>query len=163
MCVLTSEESKPGNGDQELRAELSRTERDLSSRIDPGRRALVIGVITLVLVLSSVLPWIGVASGWQVLTGQTDPALHVTLLPRLFAINSTIAGVLLSALALTTRRWAMAWVAAMACTVVTFEGLIAIWSRQTVPQAGPSIGLVLAVLCMIVLAIQWLRIVWSRP
>lgn len=149
--------------DREFRAELSRAEREMSSRIDPGRRALVISAVMLVLVLSAVLPWIGSASGWEVLTGQADPALNISLLPRLFSINSTIAGVLLSALALTTRRWALAWVAAMACTIVSFEGLVAIWSRQTVPQAGPSFGLVLAVLSMAVLAFQWLRIAWSRP
>ena len=147
---------------REFRAELSRTERELRSRIDPGRRAVVIATIMLVLVLSSVLPWIDGANGWLILTGQADPALHVGLLPRLFSINSTIAGLLLSAIALTTRRWALAFVAAMGCTIVSFEGLVAIWSRQTVPQAGPSFGLVLAVISMFVLAIQWLRIAWSR-
>ncbi len=156
-------EQDPSRADREFRAELSRTEREIGSRIDPGRRAVVIAAVTLVLVVSSVLPWIGGASGWEIMTGQADPALNVGLLPRLFSINSGIAGILLSALALTTRRWALAWVAAMACTLVSFEGLVAIWSRQTVPQAGPSIGLVLAVLSMVVLAVQWLRIAWSRP
>ena len=101
----------------------------------------------------------GDATGWQVLTGEADPALNVGLLPWLFAVNSSVAGILLGALALATRRWAMAWVAAMACVVVSFEGLVAIWSRQTAPQGGPAIGLVLAVISMFVLAVQWLRIV----
>lgn len=146
----------------EFRRELSKAERDVLRKIDPGARALFIGSTIVVLVLCWVLPWIGGASGWQVLVGGADPALDVGVLPRLFAVNSTIAGVLLGALALATRRWAVAWVAAMACVVVSFEGVIAIWSRQTAPQAGPSLGLVLAVICVFALAIQWLRIVWSR-
>ncbi|PRW65029.1 hypothetical protein CEP50_00365 [Actinopolyspora mortivallis] len=134
--------------------------------IDPGGRALVIVGVMLVLVLTAVLPWIGGASGWQVIAGQADPVLEVGLLPRLFSINATVAGVLLGALTLATRRWPVAWITAMACSVVTVEGVIAIWSRQTVPPGqpgGPSFGLVLAVVAMAVLAVQWLRIVWSRP
>ncbi|WP_425565119.1 hypothetical protein [Saccharopolyspora taberi] len=149
MCVLSEQEqAKEG--------------RALFGRVDPGARAVVIAGVILVLVLTSVLPWVGDAAGWQVLTGQADPALHVGLLPRLFSINSTIVGVAIGALALATRRWAIAWVAALAGVVVSFEGVIAIWSRQTVPNAGPGIGLLLAVLCMVVLAVQWLKVVWSR-
>ncbi|MDR7303130.1 Rv2732c family membrane protein [Haloactinomyces albus] len=149
--------------EREFRAQLSRTERDLGRSIDPGQRALVITGVMLVLVLCSLLPWIGGASGWQVLVDRVDPAMNVGLLPRLFSINAGIAGILLSALALTTRRWAASFVAAFACSVVALEGLIAIWARQTVPQAGPAVGLVIAVICMFVLAGQWLRIAWSRP
>lgn len=156
-----SETSRPG--DPGFSASLARSERDIARGIDPGARALVIVGVMLVLVLTSVLPWVGSASGWQVLAGRADPELEISLLPRLFSINATIAGVLLGALALVTRRWALAWLAAMTCSVVTVEGVIAIWSRQTVPQAGPSIGLVLAVISMAVLAAQWLRIAWSRP
>lgn len=148
--------------DPAFREQLSKSERDLLRKIDPGARALVISGLMLVLVLSSILPWVGDASGWQILVGQADPSLDVGFLPRLFVINSTVVGVLIGALALATRRWAVAWVAAMASVIVSFEGVIAIWSRQTTPQAGPSFGLVLAVLCIVVLTAQWLRIVWSR-
>ena len=100
--------------------------------------------------------------GLQDLAIDKDDKIVGVTRDGLFSINSTIAGLLLSAIALTTRRWALAFVAAMGCTIVSFEGLVAIWSRQTVPQAGPSFGLVLAVISMFVLAIQWLRIAWSR-
>lgn len=149
--------------EREFRAQLSESERDLSRRIDPGPRALVIVGVMLVLALCSLLPWIGGASGWQILVGRADPALRVDMLPWLFSVNSGIAGILLSTLALTSRRWAMSFLAAMACSVVALEGIIAIWSRQTIPEAGPSVGLVLAVISMFVLAGQWLRIAWSRP
>lgn len=145
-----------------INARLSKTERDILRRIDPGAQALIIATITLVLITCWILPWIGSASGWQILTNKADPALNISILPRLFSFNSTLAGVLLSSLALTTRRWAVAWVAAMACALVSVEGVIAIWSRQTVAQAGPSVGLVLAEVCVFVLAVLWLRVVWSR-
>nr|WP_235877729.1 hypothetical protein [Saccharopolyspora karakumensis] len=131
-------------------------------RFDPGVKALVIATVMLALVVSSLLPWVGASPGWEVLTGQADPSLKVGLLPRLFAINSAIVGLGFGALALITRRWGAAFLAGVAGLVVTFEGVIAIWSRQTSGQAGPGLGLVLAVVCMAVLAIQWMRIVWSR-
>ncbi|MEV4732123.1 hypothetical protein [Saccharopolyspora sp. NPDC049426] len=131
-------------------------------RFDPGAKALVIATVMLVLVVSTLLPWVGGSPGWEVLTGQADPSLNVGLLPRLFAINSAIVGLGFGALALITRRWGAAFLAGVAGLVVTFEGMIAIWSRQTSGQAGPGLGLVLAVICMAVLAIQWMRIVWSR-
>ncbi|MFI0466439.1 MULTISPECIES: Rv2732c family membrane protein [Saccharopolyspora] len=157
MCVL----SKPEGAD-ESRHEPTKSEREVLRRIDPGSRALVIASVMLVLVLCSLLPWAGGAAGWQVLMGQTDPALKVGLLPRLFAINSTIVGIGLGALALITRRWIVAFLAGLAGVVVTFEGVIAIWSRQTSGVESPSIGLLLAVACMAILAVQWMRIVWSR-
>lgn len=147
---------------REYRQRLSEDERESLRRIDPGMRALVIAGVMLVLVASSLMPWIGGAVGWQVLAGQADPKLDVGLLPRLFAVNSSIVGLLLGALALATRRWALAFLAAVTSVVVSFEGMVAIWSRQTAPFGGPSFGLVLAVICMVVLAVQWLRIAWSR-
>ncbi|WP_243789173.1 hypothetical protein [Saccharopolyspora gloriosae] len=164
--VQRAESSDPANGTDQDRADrrqLSKAERDLLRRIDPGSTAVTIAAVILVLIVSSLLPWIGDATGLQILLGQADPSLDVGLLPRLFALNATIVGVLIGALALTTRRWAIAWVAGMAAIIVSFEGMIAIWSRQTVPTGGPSWGLVLAALCMVVLAVQWLRVVLTRP
>ncbi|WP_233576375.1 Rv2732c family membrane protein [Saccharopolyspora rhizosphaerae] len=138
------------------------TRGEARRRFDPGAKALVIATVMLALVVSALLPWSGGSPGWEVLTGQSDPALKVGLLPRLFAINSTIVGLGFGALALISRRWGAAFLAGVAGMVVSFEGMIAIWSRQTSGTAGPGLGLVLAVVCMVVLAVQWMRIVWSR-
>ncbi|MER7012932.1 hypothetical protein ABT324_16055 [Saccharopolyspora sp. NPDC000359] len=143
-------------------ARSQRPQRALLSRIDPGARALVIASVMLVLVLSSLLPWAGDAAGWQVLTGQADPALKIGLLPWLFAVNSTVIGLGVGALALITRRWVFAFVAAMAGLVVSFEGMIAIWSRQTSGQHGPALGLILAAACMVTLAVLWMKVIWTR-
>lgn len=163
--VQRTEPSDTGGTDQDRadRQSLSKAERDLLRRIDPGSTAVTIAAVILVLIVSSLLPWIGDSTGLEILLGQADPALDVGLLPRLFALNATIVGVLIGALALTTRRWAIAWVAGMAAIIVSFEGMIAIWSRQTAPIGGPSWGLVLAALCMVVLAVQWIRVVLTRP
>ncbi|MBQ0923222.1 Rv2732c family membrane protein [Saccharopolyspora endophytica] len=149
MCVLSEEQDVKSRG-------------EVLRRFDPGAKALVIATVMLALVVSSLLPWAGGSPGYEVLTGHADPSLKVGLLPRLFAINSAIVGLGFGALALITRRWGAAFLAGVAGLVVTFEGMIAIWSRQTSGQAGPGVGLVLAVICMAVLAIQWMRIVWSR-
>ncbi|MGW1678655.1 Rv2732c family membrane protein [Saccharopolyspora sp. NPDC002376] len=136
--------------------------RDLLRRIDPGARALVIASVMLVLVVSSLLPWAGDAAGWQVLTGQADPELKIGLLPWLFAVNSTVVGLGFGSLALITRRWVFAFAAGLAGAVVTFEGMIAIWSRQTSGQHGPAIGLILAMVCMAVLTVQWIKTIWTQ-
>lgn len=150
------------SGDEDFRAELSATERELGRTFDPGTRGVIIPAVMLLLACCLLLPWVGSASGWEILVGRSDEGLDVGLLPRLFALNAAIAGLVLSALALVTRRWAMAFLAAFGCTIVAFEGMIAIWSRQTVPEAGPSFGLLIAVVAMLVLMVQWLKIAWSR-
>lgn len=144
------------------RRPLTSSEREGLRRVDPGKRAVVIAAAMFVLVVSALLPWVGSAVGWQVLTGQADPALEVGLLPRLFAINAVVVGIGLSTLALVTRRWVLVFLAALPGAVVTFEGLIAIWSRQTSESAGPGIGLLIAVVCMLVLSVQWIRTAWSQ-
>ncbi|MFD0919797.1 hypothetical protein ACFQ16_08580 [Saccharopolyspora rosea] len=156
------EQEMPQAVDPHATRPLSKAEKEVLRRIDPGSRALVIAAVMLVLVLCSLLPWVGDAAGWQVLTGTADPSLNVGLLPQLFAINSTVVGIGLGVLSLMTRRWGVAFLAAVGGVVVTFEGMVAIWSRQTSGITGPSFGLVLAVVCMAVLAVQWMRVVWTR-
>lgn len=150
-----------------LRAELDQVERRVISAIDPGVRALVIAVGALVLLLAAVLPWVESAPGWDVLLGAAEPGQHVGVLPRLFAGASLLGGVLLSALTLVLRRWGLAWVCALVCSVATVLGVLAVWTQQTseghVPGPGPGAGLVVALLAQAVIAVQWLRIAWSRP
>ena len=103
-----------------LRAEIDAVERLALRRVDLGVRAAVIAAAIMVLLLATSLPWVGGASGWEVLRGSTDPADQVGLLPRLFAAAALGLGVGLSALALLTRRWAWSgparWAAPIACS-----------------------------------------------
>ena len=88
----------------------------------------------------------------------------VALPSRVFAWLVLVFSVGFSMLALTTRRWALAWVALAGSTVASFLGLLAVWSRQTAPEPhpGPGIGLIVAWITVIVLTINWARAVWAR-
>ncbi len=145
-----------------LRAEIDAVERSALRQVDPGGRAVVISVAIMVLLLAVTLPWVGQASGWDVLSGAANPVDRVGLLPRMFGGVALGLGVGLSVLALVTRRWGLVWASALGCTYCVLDGVWAIWSRQTVHGPGPGIGLVLAVLALAVLAVQWLRLALSR-
>lgn len=145
-----------------LRAEIDAVERSMLRRIDPGLRAAVIAGAIMVLLLAITLPWVGDASGWDVLGGSSNPLERVGLFPRMFAGIALAVGVGLSMLTLLTRRWGLAWASALGCTYCMLDGVWAIWSRQTAHGSGPGIGLVLAALAMAVLAAQWLRLAVSR-
>jgi hypothetical protein len=145
-----------------LRAEIDAVERSTLRQVDPGGRAVVISAAIMVLLLAVTLPWVGQASGWDVLSGAANPVDRVGLLPRMFGGVALGLGVGLSVLALVTRRWGLVWASALGCTYCVLDGVWAIWSRQTVHGPGPGIGLVLAVLAITVLAVQWLRLALSR-
>ena len=145
----------------ELDAELSGVPRAAERRVDPGPLAVGVSGGVLLLVVGLVLPWTGSVPGWEVLAGGA----WVGALPRLFAFVTVGIGVLGSALALTLRWWALAWVCAVGSGIGTVLGVLAVWSRQTgVPQGGtgPAIGLVLAVLGTVLLVACWARIAGRR-
>lgn len=144
-----------------LDAQLADVERRVERRIDPGGTALGVSVGVLALIGSLLLTWSGPAQGWEVLAGVES----FGLLPRLFAVTAVGFGIVGSALALATRWWALAWVCAVGCGFSVVDGVWAIWSRQVaVPSggAGPGVGLVLAVLAVLVLAVCWVRIALRR-
>lgn len=145
-----------------LRDEIDSVERTALRTVDPGAHAVVIAAAVMLLLIAALLPWIGGSSGWEVLRGTTEPALDVGLLPRLFAAVAIGFGVVLSLLTLLTRRWGLVWVSALGCAYCVVDGIWAIWSRQTTDGPGPGVGMVLAVLAVVVLASQWLRLAWSR-
>lgn len=173
-----SPDSPPDPDIAALRAEIDRVERDVVSHVEPGRWAMVIAVAVFVLLVAQLLPWVGSNSGWEVLLGQVSGVPRVGLLPRLFAVSSLTFGVLFSAITLFTRRWGLAWLCALGSAFSVVHGLWAVWSRQTAVDStvstvstvgadgaalGPGPGMVLALLVMIVLAVQWLRLAFSRP
>ncbi|MBW8710561.1 MAG: hypothetical protein JF631_05660, partial [Mycobacterium sp.] len=137
----------------------------VAREIDPGARALVIAIAVFVLLLSFVLPHTGDTKGWDVLVGD-DAAIRngIALPSRVFCWLAIVFGVGFSMLALLTRRWGLAWIALAGSTVASFTGLLAVWSRQTAPahHPGPGIGLIIAWLTVIVLAVTWARAVWAR-
>lgn len=100
-------------------------------------------VVVLLLLLSFALPHTGSANAWDVLVHDEDAVAESVALPsRIFVWLTLVFAVGFSALALVTQRWALAWVALYGSGVATVLGILAIWSRQTVPVgltgAGPG-------------------------
>ena len=142
-------------------AELAGAHRTVERRIDPGPTALGVTIGVLLVVVSLVLPWTGDVQGWSVLAG-TD---WIGPLPRLFSFIALGVGVVLSTLTLSLRWWFLAWACAAGSGISVITGVWAIWSRQTgVLQGGtgPGIGLVVAELAVVVLAVSWVRIAGRR-
>ncbi|MGW5052522.1 Rv2732c family membrane protein [Actinokineospora sp. NPDC004072] len=152
--------------DDALRAEVDEVERRASRRVELGGRAVVLAVAVFALMVGYLLPWMGSAPGWEVLLGAGDAAGKAGMVPRLFAATSLLFGVLASALALTTRLWALTWVCALGGWFASVDGLLAIWTRQSsagLNSPGPGIGLVISEVAMVVLATLWFKTAWSRP
>lgn len=162
--------NEPDNGEPDrerydvagLREEIDEVERSAARMIEPGTRGFVIAVLVFLLMITQLLPWVAGSAGWEVLIYGEDGAI-----PRLFAATSVGFGIGASALALITRRWWLAWACALGSCVASVDGMLAIWSQQSSgasgqPGAGPGIGMILALIVVIVLAVNWLRIAWSR-
>jgi hypothetical protein len=148
-----------------LRTEIDAAERRVAREIDPGARALVVAILVFVLVGSFILPHTGAVRGWDVLFSSHGAGAAAVALPsRVFAWLALVFGVGFSMLALTTRRWALAWVALAGSAIASAAGLLAVWSRQTVAAGhpGPGVGLIIAWITVILLTFHWARVVWSR-
>lgn len=135
--------------------------RKVSRTVELGRRGFVISVLVFVLIVGQILPWVGDHVGWQVLLGQGGAV------PQLFAVTSTVIGVLCSVLALSTRRWWLTWVCAIGGWFASVDGLLAVWSQQSsgannAVGGGPGIGMIIALIAMILLAGNWMRTAFSR-
>jgi hypothetical protein len=148
-----------------LRDEIDEVERKAIRTVDLGSRAIVISAAVMVLLVGLLLPWLPSgrgdwANGWQVLLGQVEGRAGVV--PRLFAGTAAGFGVLASMIALITRRWGMTWICALGGWFASVDGVLAIWSRQST-EGSPGIGLIIAEVAMVVIAVCWFRTAWSRP
>lgn len=159
----------PGDSDpiESYRKDFDAAERKVAGEIDPGARAMVVAILVLVLLVSLILPHTGGANGWEVLVdGDAARAEAVKGPSRVFVGFVVLFGVIMSMLALVTRRWVLAWAALAGSAISVVLGMLSIWARQTLPTAadlaGPGIGLILGWLAVIVLTFHWLKVVWSR-
>jgi hypothetical protein len=131
-------------------------------RIDPGATAVALAVAVLLVLLGHALPWIGPASGWNVLFGRAGA---VGVLPSVFSVTSLLFGVVGCATGLVTRLWVVGWASAFGCGFSVVTGVWAVWSRQTAGSGapGPGPGLLLVLVAMVLMAAMWVRLAWSRP
>ncbi|MCP9273110.1 hypothetical protein NM203_13040 [Mycolicibacterium sp. CAU 1645] len=149
----------------EFKGDLDAVERRMAREIDPGARALVVSILVFVVLVSFLLPHTGSARGLDVLVGSDAAVREAIALPsRVFAWLLLVFSIGFSMLALITRRWGLAWVALAGSAVACFIGMLAVWSRQTVAAGypGPSYGLIIAWIAVILLTFHWARVVWSR-
>lgn len=148
-----------------LRTEIEAAERRVARGFDPGPRGFVVAILIFVLLGSFILPHTGAVRGWDVLFSSHGAGAAAVALPsRVFGWLTLVFGVGFSMLALVTRRWALAWIALAGSSLAGAAGLLAIWSRQTVPAGhpGPGVGLIVAWITVLALTFQWARVVWSR-
>ncbi|MBA0125685.1 hypothetical protein H0B56_09055 [Haloechinothrix sp. YIM 98757] len=156
-------EPRDGDPDEvaELREEIEQVERSAARTVELGRRGFGIAVLVFVLIVAVLLPWVDGDPGWRALAGESG------IVPRLFATTTVVFGIVISALTLVVRRWWMAWVCAIGGWVMFVDGLLAIWSQQStaapgVAGNGPGVGMVLALITAVILAINWMRVAGSR-
>lgn len=142
-----------------LRDEMDEVGRRASRTVELGGRAVVIAVSVFVLIVGLVLPWMNGASGLEVLIGVESG--KASMVPRLFAATAVLFGVLTSAATLITRRWVLAWAGAAGGWFASVDGMLAIWSRQS-SDSAPGIGMIIAVVAMVAIAVQWFRTAASR-
>ncbi|MQY25332.1 Rv2732c family membrane protein [Nocardia aurantia] len=153
---------------EQFRGDLEAVERKIAGEIDPGSRAMVVAGAVFVLLLSLILPHAGQTRGLDILlSDHVAAADHIGLPSRVFQWFVLVFGIGFSALALVTRRWALAWVAVAGSAVGSVFGVLSIWHRQTpgignYHGAGPGIGLILGTIAIIVLTFHWIRVVWAR-
>jgi hypothetical protein len=144
-----------------LREEIDGVGRSAARRFDPGAGALTIAIAALAILVSLILPWVDGVQGLGILSGRGKG------LPEVFAYAAVVVGVLLPALTLTVRRWALAWICALASFATSVAGVLSIWTTQTTtghhPGPGPGFGLILAVIAVVVLLVKWLKLAASRP
>lgn len=147
------------------RSEIEAAERRVAREIEPGARALVVAILVFVLLGSFILPHTGSVRGWDVLFNSHGAGSAAVGLPsQVFTWLALVFSVGFSMLALLTRRWAVAWVALAGSALASATGMLAVWSRQTVPAGhpGPGIGLFVSWITVILLTFHWARVVWQR-
>ncbi|WP_020657785.1 membrane protein [Amycolatopsis benzoatilytica] len=156
-----SEPGTPAEVERQLGEEIDSVGRVWSRTIELGRRGFTISVLIFVLLIMQLLPWAEGRAGWETLAG------HAGGVPQLFAATSTGIGVFVGAVALVSRRWWIAWCAALGGWFASVDGLLAIWSQQSAHASGavgggPGIGMIVAWIATIVLATMWMRTAFSR-
>ncbi|QMU19521.1 hypothetical protein [Gordonia rubripertincta] len=154
---------------KEYEQDLRKAERKVAGEIDPGARAVVVAIAVLLAMVSLVLPHTGSVTGLEVLSfAPAAAAERVTIVSKIFVYLVAIFGIVISMLALLTRRWILAWIALCGCAIACVAGMLAWWSRNTPgvggvePPSGVGIGLVLGWVSVFVLTFHWSRVVWAR-
>ncbi|QBJ95255.1 hypothetical protein ERC79_04265 [Rhodococcus sp. ABRD24] len=146
-----------------LRRELSAIEERVAREVDPRGRGPVIGCAVMILVVALAAPQVDGLRAWQLLAGGHH---EVAALSRLFTWFVVVFGIGVSAIAVLSRRWVVAWVAMAGVTVGSALGLLAYWSQHSVRSGAHTgsigYGLLVEWAAMAVLAVLWIPVVAGR-
>lgn len=145
-------------------AALAQAEKTAASTVDMGARRWVLAAAAALYLVAMMLPFVGDASGWQVLaaTGAAKDA-QTAITEYVFAWISLIGVGILTTLAVVTQRFAITVPAWMVTTVSLVFSVLGIWLRNSSGlgiSRGP--GYYLAILCVVAVVFTTFPLMLSR-
>lgn len=145
-------------------AALAQAEKTAASTVDMGAKRWVLAAAAVFYLVAMSLPFVGDASGWQVLaaTGAAKEA-QTAITEYVFAWISLIGIGILTTLAVVTQRFAITVPAWMVTTVSLVFSVLGIWLRNSSGlgiSRGP--GYYLAMLCVVVVVFTTFPLILSR-
>lgn len=145
-------------------AALAQAEKTAASTVDMGAKRWVLAAAAALYLVAMVLPFVGDASGWQVLaaTGAAKEA-QTAITEYVFAWISLIGIGILTTLAVVTQRFAITVPAWMVTTVSLVFSVLGIWLRNSSGlgiSRGP--GYYLAILCVVAVVFTTFPLILSR-
>lgn len=145
-------------------AALAQAEKTAASTVDMGARRWVLAAAAALYLVAMVLPFVGDASGWQVLaaTGAAKDA-QTAITEYVFAWISLIGVGILTTLAVVTQRFAITVPAWMVTTVSLVFSVLGVWLRNSSGlgiSRGP--GYYLAILCVVAVVFTTFPLMLSR-
>ena len=145
-------------------AALAHAEKIAASTVDMGAKRWVLAAAAALYLVAIVLPFVGDASGWQVLAAASAAKDAQTAITEyVFAWISFIGVGILTTLAVVTQRFAITVPAWMVTTVSLVFSVLGIWLRNSSGlgiSRGP--GYYLAILCVIAVVFTTFPLILSR-
>lgn len=156
---------------EEAKLESRETDAFWAGRVEVGRPFLVALVLIVLLAGVQLLPHSEGVSGLDVLFWtQAAQGQEMSLPSRVFVTLFSVGAIVFGAVTIFTQRWWAAGIAWCASCVSAVYGVLAIWLRQDGrgpnPDfqnfGGPGIGLYLSEILVIVLAVTFSILLWSK-
>lgn len=145
-------------------AALAQAEKTAASTVDMGARRWVLAAAAALYLVAMMLPFVGDASGWQVLAATSAAKDAQTAITEyVFAWISLIGVGILTTLAVVTQRFAITVPAWMVTTVSLVFSVLGVWLRNSSGlgiSRGP--GYYLAILCVVAVVFTTFPLMLSR-
>lgn len=145
-------------------AALARAEKSAASTVDMGAKRWVLAGACVVYAAALFLPFVGEASGWQVLAAsRAAEGAHTAITEYAFAWLSLLGVGILATLAVALQRFALAVPAWMVTTVSLVASVLGIWLRNSGGvEISRGTGYYLAILAVVVVVFTLFPLILSR-